>query len=457
MPKHYLTDTIVRKMNCPQNKDQEIFWDGPKTVDGKIRDGSIQGLGVRVTCQGKKTFIHAYRFDGKRYRYALGTPANMNIASARMLVSQREQQIFKGENPDAEKIDYRKKHLLTVREVIDQHWADRMVSKTRKYQNHYVLKIARWHKKPPTRQTKRGFNKQASYTDFGTLFSDREFSSIRPADIQRFLKQFSAPGTYNTARSLVTALFNWAIRMQLVDMRNPCDPIEKRQIIKQRRDYTEEQVARITQFIFNPVLDPLPAITGTGEEKKRTALAQGRMLVSNQQMEECCAFMGILFLTMARPNELMQAEFSHFDLKRLVWDKHNTKGIKLSGATYEYAYRSVPIHPRVATLVEQQKQRWPASRYVFPSHRDINQPRDNFKRQIEQFRQLESIPDTFQMYDLKRIAISLMLVGQGVRREDVSHYVDHKGNLETTMIYDLGFVEPLRPITDRLGQLLGVS
>ncbi len=49
-----------------------------------------------------------------------------------------------------------------------------------------------------------------------------------------------------------------------------------------------------------------------------------------------------------------------------------------------------------------------------------------------------------------------MLTGQGVRREDVGHYVDHKGNIETTMIYDLGFVDPMRPVADKLGELLGL-
>jgi hypothetical protein len=49
-----------------------------------------------------------------------------------------------------------------------------------------------------------------------------------------------------------------------------------------------------------------------------------------------------------------------------------------------------------------------------------------------------------------------MLTGQGVSREAVSHYVDHKGNLETTMIYDLGLVDPLRPVTQRLGELAGL-
>ncbi|ESZ29653.1 hypothetical protein [Mesorhizobium sp. L2C067A000] len=49
-----------------------------------------------------------------------------------------------------------------------------------------------------------------------------------------------------------------------------------------------------------------------------------------------------------------------------------------------------------------------------------------------------------------------MLTRQGVSHEAISHYVDHKRNLETTMIYDLGLVDPLRPVTERLGALLGI-
>ena len=138
-----------------------------------------------------------------------------------------------------------------------------------------------------------------------------------------------------------------------------------------------------------------------------------------------------------------QAKFAHFDLGRLVWHKHDTKGIKLSRATYEYAYRSVPIHPRVAAIVRAQRERWPNAELVFPSQVDPSQPRDNFRKPLARFKRLEGVPAHFQLYDLKRIAISLMLVGQGVPREDVSHLADHRGRLSTTRIYDLGFVKAM--------------
>lgn len=108
-------------------------------------------------------------------------------------------------------------------------------------------------------------------------------------------------------------------------------------------------------------------------------------------------------------------------------------------------------------MVQAQRARWPESKLLFPSHTDQTQPRDNFRKGLDRFKALDGVPDHFQLYDLKRIAISLMLTGQGVSHEALSHYVDHKGNLATTAIYDLGLVDPLRPVTERLGALLGLG
>lgn len=456
MPKLYLTDTLVDQLQCATDKDQELFWDHPKTVDGTSRRGAVRGLGLRVTRQGIKTFVHSYVYRDKRHRVALGGPPRLNVSAARLLTSQRELQLQNGENPDAKPEDKLATGCMTVRTLIDEFWDARMVNNSDGYRTQFALYVAPWRKKAPRTQTRRGDNTRKKYRAFGEVFAERLPTEIRPKDIERFLVQFENPSSFNMALKHATTVFNWAIRMQLVDMRNPCDPIDLKKIIKQRRDYSPDQVKAITHYVFNPPRQQLPAVCGEGADKQRAALAQGRMVQSNEQMQEFCAFAGILFLTMARPVELTRAEFSHFNLDSLIWHKHNTKGLKLSHAVYEYAYRSVPIHPKVAELVRQQRARWPGSHLVFPSHRDATQPRDNFKRQVDQFRGFDDVPDYFQLYDLKRIAISLMLVGQGVRREDVSHYVDHKGDLTTTMIYDLGFVDPLRPVTERLGQILGV-
>ncbi|SFP58512.1 protein of unknown function [Mesorhizobium sp. NFR06] len=308
MPKIFLTDDVVFDAICPADKDQELYWDYAVAAKGQIRNGSIAGLGLRVTAPGHKSFV---QLNGKRCRKVLGSTVVLSVASARLAVIQREQELSLGKDPDIDRVD--------------------------------------------------------------------------------------------------------------------------------------------------PSIEVLPEVDHLeGFAKRDMALTKARLVTANDQMLELCNFRGILFLTMARPSDLAKAEFEHFELETLVWHKHNTKGIKLSRSLYEYAYRSVPIHSRVAAMVRAQRQRWPDSKLLFPSHTDQSQPRDNFRKSLDRFKALPGVPKHFQLYDLKRIAISLMLTGQGVSHEAISHYVDHKGNLETTMIYDLGLVDPLRPVTERLGALLGI-
>ncbi|MER8606591.1 integrase family protein [Mesorhizobium sp. M0663] len=457
MPKLFLDESVVLAADCPSEKDQEIYWDHPVGQDRRIRNGSVSGLGLRVTALGHKSFVHAYQFNGKRYRKALGSTVVLNVASARLAVGQRQRQLEAGENPDFDDRDTRRAHLLTVREAIDRYWGSHIQTLSAGYQTNYAMFVAAWHRKRPKTATRRGRNIRKPYMDFGSMYADRPFSSIKPLDIERFQRQFSSPYSHNGGLSHITALFNWAIRMQLVDMRNPCSPIRARKVVRRRRDYSTEQIRQIAAHIFCPVFEvPPDTASMEGLTKRVMALTKGNVTTANDQMQELCNFMGILFLTMARPSDLAKAEFDHFDLEKLVWHKHNTKGIKLSRSLYEYAYRSVPIHLRVAGMVQAQRLRWPDSKLLFPSHTDMTQPRDNFRKGLDRFKALPGVPEYFQLYDLKRIAISLMLAGQGVSHEAISHYVDHKGNLETTMIYDLGLVDPMRPVTEKLGALLGI-
>ena len=92
MPNIFITDTFVYTAKCPPEKDQEIFWDHPKGPDGRIRNGAVPGLGLRVTANGIKSFVHAYTFRGRRKRKVLGSINIMDIASARLAVNQRLQQ-----------------------------------------------------------------------------------------------------------------------------------------------------------------------------------------------------------------------------------------------------------------------------------------------------------------------------------------------------------------------------
>lgn len=380
----------------------------------------------------------------------------MNVASARMIVVQRNNQIDLGIDPDMHtKVNYRKKHTETFGEIIDEYFDQHVSSKGPSHRKEFARLIAPWKREIPVNPL-RGNKCKALHT-IGMDLRYTPIKDISPRDVGPYIEQFSSDSVSNSALRQLRALFNWAVRMQYID-RNPCSPFQKKKIIKKRRDYTAAQIELITQHIFSPPTEDVEQLLlKTGREKQLAALKQGQITQINDQMAELCAFMGILLLTMARPAELTRAKFEHFELTdKPVWHKHNTKGIKLSREQYEYEFRTIPIHERVADLVSQQRERWPDSDLVFPNHSNQSLPRNNFSRALKRFKQLEGVPDHFQLYDLKRVAISLMLVGQGIRREDLAQYADHV-DVASTLKYNLHFVDPLRIVPAQLGKALNLE
>ena len=440
--KVFLTDQIVQTAICPEGKSQEIYCDNAKGQDNKIYNGSVPGLGLRVTAQGAKSFVHAYRFNGKPKRQVIGSPDHMTVASARLLVQQRNHDLEAGINPEAnKKVNFRQKHGETLGEVIEAYVAQHLAHTSAKHRNEFASLVAPWMREQPKNPTRGG--KPKKRVTIGEDLRDFLAADITPRHVAPYLNKIQSDSVANSTLRHLKALFNWAIRMHILDMRNPCDPLAKRKIVKQRRDYLPEQVRDIAWLVFNPPMRKAVNLEGlSGREKQIAALTAGHAAQEYEQLTELCNFMGILFLTMARPTEVRHAQFDHFDFTRLVWNRHNTKGMKLSRSTYEYAFRAVPIHPKVAELIKVQRAKWPDSKYVFPNHSDPTQPRDNFQRALRRFKKLDGIPEHFQLYDIRRMAVSMMIAGQGMMREDVSHLLDHS-SLSTTMIYDLGFVDPL--------------
>ncbi|RNC90773.1 MAG: DUF4102 domain-containing protein [Oricola sp.] len=454
MSQIFLTDSLVRSATCPPHKQQQIVWDSPIDQNGRVRHGAQAGLGLRVLSSGRKAFVHDYRFNGKRKRAVLGDAAVLNVEAARLAARQRELEINSGTDPMVTQIDYRRAHSVTLRALIDEYHTGKLHRLSVPHQRNFRALIAPW-LVIDGQQPRKGGPAPARLVPFGQRYQNHAAEQITPRLVMQFVNGITSDHQANAALRHLKALYNWALRMQLIDMRNPCDPVELRRVTRRRRDYTPAQIREVTRLVFEPVLEVPPLLEdATGHARRDQALVVGQITQRNRQLEELCQFMGVLLLTMARPVEVRQAEFAHFDLEQLIWHKHATKGLKLSRRVAEYSYRSVPIHPKVAEIVLAQRQRWPEAKYVFPQQDDPNKPRNNFHRALQRFKALPGVPEHFQLYDLKRIAISLMITGQGVSREAVSHYVDHRGNLETTLIYDLGLVDPLRPVTKRLGELL---
>jgi integrase len=62
----------IRTFKCEPGKQQTIYW-----------DGTVPGLGLRVTCSGARTFIFEARLHSKTFRHSIGDPRVWNIVKAK--------------------------------------------------------------------------------------------------------------------------------------------------------------------------------------------------------------------------------------------------------------------------------------------------------------------------------------------------------------------------------------
>lgn len=140
-----------------------------------------------------------------------------------MIVQQRNLDIQDGLDPAlTAKIDYRTKHGETVGEVIDKYMDQRLSRRSPSHRAEFSRLIAPWTHVAP-KNPNRGKSRKKQVT-FGEAFRDIIVTEITPQYVGPFLQKFSSDSVANSALRQLRALFNWAIRMQIADMRNPTDP-----------------------------------------------------------------------------------------------------------------------------------------------------------------------------------------------------------------------------------------
>lgn len=414
----------------------EVFED---FKEGEMLDGRF---GLLVYPNRARSFVVDYSFNGKRRRDTIGTVkegGGMALPKARKEALKIIQRAKDGIDP---RIDTHVNIEPCVSELAETYWEGHVKStgkSNREEFTRFVLKGAPNAEKP--------------FKGFSSYMKTRRAMDVIPADISLYLQTLSSASNRNAALRQIRAMFNWAIRMQIINIKNPATPIRNEKIVKDVRRFTPEEISAVLEKIYSPPLKQMREV-----ENKRDIMMNATTHMQNVQMIELSNFLKMILFTMARPNEILHAEFSHFDVRKNIWHKHNTKGIKLSKAYVEAATRSIPVHPVVIQAIEMQyeiqKNRYDnfkihaEPRYIFCSPKKPLQPRQNFCRSLKEFKEAAGVD--FEPYDLKRIAISSLMAGNLANRDMLSHYVDHKGNLTTTMIYDLGMVEPLRGVADNI-------
>ncbi|MEM6410698.1 MAG: integrase family protein [Pseudomonadota bacterium] len=92
-----LTDRYVRDLGPPEKGNRVVFesWASPDAV---------KGFGVRITAKGALAFVLRYIFDGREYRYTIGSFPSWSVLAARNQAKRLRAQIDMGEtHPMAER------------------------------------------------------------------------------------------------------------------------------------------------------------------------------------------------------------------------------------------------------------------------------------------------------------------------------------------------------------------
>src|SRR5699024_10313613 len=90
MPKMKLTDPFIRNHPAPEKRTE-------------IYDKHTQGLAVRITKTGSKSFVYRYRFNDKVRRFTIGQYPKMSLAEAREEVGELSYKVNNGTDPLEEK------------------------------------------------------------------------------------------------------------------------------------------------------------------------------------------------------------------------------------------------------------------------------------------------------------------------------------------------------------------
>jgi len=378
MPKHKLTDLYIRNYKTPK-KRIEIY----DTTRGS------EGLVLRVTVTGHKSFVYRYRFGKKVKRYTIGKFPAVTLSKARKQVKELSYQVSNGIDPGELKKDkkatplrqtfsglaklYKKIHLQTLREsTIEEH--------TRIIDRELVPILG---KKPIN-----GIKK----TEIISLLDRKAIKDGKKTMANRI-------------RTRLHSIFEFGIHRGIVEA-NPVSGIKPypEGETKRERYYTEKEI----QLLWKAF---------------------------EQQPEPSQSLLKMLILTGQRKTETMKMKWSN--VAGSVW----TIPAKLAKGKRSH---DVPLSGKALDVLKQLKDVNGDKTFVFASPVIDDQPITEIKRSVENIREYSTEEQVdfkvadFRLHDLRR-TVATYMAKLGVERTVLGKILNHKGlsgDGLVTAIYD---------------------
>ncbi|MDY7093744.1 MAG: tyrosine-type recombinase/integrase [Acidobacteriota bacterium] len=184
---------------------------------GEAWDTLVEGLCLRFSKTGRKSWTLRKRWLGQNRRWNLGKYPDVSLQEARARAREALAGLAHGEDPNQEKRD------LTVRELVDRFDEDHL----QKLKSH--------------REVRRVFTRYVL-----PKFGPRPAASLTRRDVIQVLDQIAqrAPSMSNRVRAWISVLYNWALERDLVET-SPVVGIRKRRERSRDRVLSQRELATL--------------------------------------------------------------------------------------------------------------------------------------------------------------------------------------------------------------------
>lgn len=371
MPKIKLSKSIVDRL--PVQENDVIYW-----------DEHLQGFGVRVKASGVKSYVIQYRTrqTGRSRRKTLGQHGPLlSFSQAKELAKGYLSDVVRGHDPVASDV------------------ADRNAPTVAVLASEYLSKHALPKKRPKSIRNDRSMLERLILPKLAGF----KVSEVRHQDIQALHNGLSeTPYQANRTLSLLSKMFELSIRWGW-RADNPVRGIEKFHEEKRHRWLSDNELGRLTS-----------ALDEHANQKAANAIR-------------------LQLLTGSRIGEVLNAQWTDFNLDRRVW-------IKQSHHTKQKITEHLPLSSGVCDLIEEMEKTRTESQYLFPG-RDLNKPISDLKVFWSSVMEASGI-DGYRIHD-NRHTYASQLVSGGMSLAIVGRLLGHT-NPSTTQRYAHLADDPLR-------------
>lgn len=298
-----ITKRAVDAHRCDFGKDRSILW-----------DDALAGFGVAAFPSGKKVYLAQFRKDGRSRRVRIGVHGRLAPDEARA----EAKKLLGGVEQGIDVLEQRRAaRAAPVFAEVAERFLKEHVQRKRKPRTYasYDLLIRR-HIKPA----------------IGTM----RMVDVRRSDIDRLhASMHSTPGAANRAVSLVSAIWNWAAKREIVAFeKNPAKGIERNPETGKERFLSKEELGRLGDCLRLAETTGLPyGVDESGKNAKHAPKPENRV----RRLDPfAIAAIRLLLLSGARLREVLDAKWDQVDFERgivfLPDSKTGRKPLLLSAA-----------------------------------------------------------------------------------------------------------------------------